>query len=316
MYDSPRSRQRPSSLSSYETGPRVSTTSLSESDVIYEDGDAAHHSRVESLASSSSPASLSSRREDAPRTLPESVGNPTESERRGSDDVVVVSPSCVSRKRLSSGSDSVTVSTAFQVQGQPTASRPMPSGSDPWSSSVSVCVPFQVTEDQEVRALPLSSSPTRSRPRGDFPMVSRPLPEALSAEPAPVIATTSENVSAQKESILNRDVRQTPKSSATPEKCGQEHGHEKVNGTLVKSSAQQTCQATDITDGPRKAGEKALGPRARPQSTAAKEIHPKSEFVYSSIHPSVRPFVRFSVRSFLHMFVLSFFRSILELFDN
>ncbi|XP_031574233.1 trichohyalin-like [Actinia tenebrosa] len=52
-------------------------------------------------------------------------------------------------------SDSVQVSIPFGVPASPTSPRNSDSGSDSWTSSVSVCVPFQVTEDDGVKALPV-----------------------------------------------------------------------------------------------------------------------------------------------------------------
>lgn len=52
-------------------------------------------------------------------------------------------------------SDSVQVSIPFGVPLSPTSSRYSDSGSDSWASSVSVCVPFQVTDDDGVKALPI-----------------------------------------------------------------------------------------------------------------------------------------------------------------
>ncbi|KAK3752712.1 hypothetical protein QZH41_018681, partial [Actinostola sp. cb2023] len=52
-------------------------------------------------------------------------------------------------------SDSVQVSIPFGVPESPTSTRESTSESDGWSSSVSVCVPFQVTDNQHVRPLPV-----------------------------------------------------------------------------------------------------------------------------------------------------------------
>lgn len=52
-------------------------------------------------------------------------------------------------------SDSIQVSIPFGVPTSPTSPRDSDSGSDSWTSSVSVCVPFQVTEDDGVKALPV-----------------------------------------------------------------------------------------------------------------------------------------------------------------
>jgi hypothetical protein len=52
-------------------------------------------------------------------------------------------------------SDSVQVSIPFGVPASPTSPRESDSGSDSWKSSVSVCVPFQVTENEGVKALPV-----------------------------------------------------------------------------------------------------------------------------------------------------------------
>ena len=169
--------------------------------------------------------SLGTRRVEDPRHLPDTVAPSTQEV--SNDAVVLVSPSSISRKRSTSGSDSVMVSIPFQVQGQPTTTRAEPKCSDPWSSSVSVCVPFQVTDGQEVRALPLSASPTRSRPTGsyfgalagDLPEYSKPQQLAGNVQngtkPVPT-KPTPETEPSRVESIFSRDFREAPKTSVEP----------------------------------------------------------------------------------------------------
>ena len=169
--------------------------------------------------------SLGTRRVEDPRHLPDTVASSTQEV--SNDAVVLVSPSSISRKRSTSGSDSVMVSIPFQVQGQPTTTRAEPKCSDPWSSSVSVCVPFQVTDGQEVRALPLSASPTRSRPTGsyfgalagDLPEYSKPQQLAGNVQngtkPVPT-KPTPETEPSRVESIFSRDFREAPKTSVEP----------------------------------------------------------------------------------------------------
>ena len=169
--------------------------------------------------------SLGTRRVEDPRHLPDTVASSTQEV--SNDAVVLVSPSSISRKRSTSGSDSVMVSIPFQVQGQPTTTRAEPKCSDPWSSSVSVCVPFQVTDGQEVRALPLSASPTRSRPTGsyfgalagDLPEYSKPQQPAGNVQngtkPVPT-KPSPETEPSRVESIFSRDFREAPKTSVEP----------------------------------------------------------------------------------------------------
>lgn len=101
--------------------------------------------------SDQSTQSLGKRRDFAPRHLPCPA--------QATDDVshamvVSMSPSYTSVKDITpssplspkSVSDSVKVSIPFQVHGQQQSSRPEQQ-SHVWSSSVSVCVPFQVNED-------------------------------------------------------------------------------------------------------------------------------------------------------------------------
>lgn len=97
--------------------------------------------------------SLSKRRDFAPRHLP--CPEQTAKISDGSHAMVVsMSPSYTCMKDITPSSplspklvsDSVKVSIPFQVQGQQQSSRPEQQ-SHAWSSSVSVCVPFQVNEN-------------------------------------------------------------------------------------------------------------------------------------------------------------------------
>ena len=97
--------------------------------------------------------SLSKRRDFAPRHLPCPEQSAKISD--GSQAMVVsMSPSYTCTKDITPSSplspklvsDSVMVSIPFQVHGQQPSSRPE-QRSDAWSSSVSVCVPFQVDEN-------------------------------------------------------------------------------------------------------------------------------------------------------------------------
>ena len=93
-----------------------------------------------------------------------------ESAVQGSEVMVVsMSPSYTSVKDITQDtpkspkfeSDSVKVSIPFQVQGQPQLSVKEDQRSDAWSSSVSICVPFQVNENGDGVSV-LSSEPSVS----------------------------------------------------------------------------------------------------------------------------------------------------------
>lgn len=81
--------------------------------------------------------------------------------------VVSMSPSYISVKDITQDtpssprfeSDSVKVSIPFQVQGQSQQPEKADHGTDPWSSSVSVCVPFQVDENGASVTLLSSAAP-------------------------------------------------------------------------------------------------------------------------------------------------------------
>lgn len=110
--------------------------------------------------------SLGWRRASAPKHLP--CPSEMESAVRGSDAMVLsMSPSYTSVKDITqdtplspkSESDSVMVSIPFQVQGQKQPAEKPDQRCDAWSSSVSICVPFQVNENGDgVSVLPSGPS--------------------------------------------------------------------------------------------------------------------------------------------------------------
>ena len=163
--------------------------------------------------------SLTKRRDFAPRHLP----CPEQSAKindRSHAMVVSMSPSYTCTKDITpssplspkSVSDSVMVSIPFQVHGQQPSSRPEQQ-SDAWSSSVSVCVPFQVDEN----SAGVFVSPSQ--------FDNQPLPTSLLAK-----QTTEVLVHAGSVPFL----QETPKSQSVSESLTKERKTEKTSSAMNK----------------------------------------------------------------------------------